>query len=173
MGRRVSSKPVSLVSDAADEFESAAKILGWIPTPSLPNRFPHNSQHEREIRSFQEGVRSSFLEAVFAIRPELWPVACKYGSMALSLSHASPADSSLSRWDFGVAHFGVDDIPVKKLILGQLAFYRSKSDDKFSPNAKPGLFAGWRIEPGFSYPLVTYVLDLAKVKHKSGVRSLG
>ena len=46
MGRRVSSKPVSLVSDAADEFESAAKILGWIPTPSLPNRFPHNSQHE-------------------------------------------------------------------------------------------------------------------------------
>ena len=168
MGRRVCSKPVSLVSDAADEFESAAKILGWIPTPSLPNRFPHNSQHEREIRSFQEGVRSSFLEAGFAIRPELWPIACKYGSMALNLSHASPADSSLSRWDFGVAHFGVDDNPVKKLILGQLVFYRSKSDDKFSPNAKPGLFAGWRIEPGFTYRPVTYVLDLAKVKHKSG-----
>ena len=61
MGRRLSSQPVSLVSDAADEFESAAKILGWIPAPSLP--IPHNSQHERETRSFQEGVRSSFLEA--------------------------------------------------------------------------------------------------------------
>ena len=33
----------SIVSDAADDFESAAKILGWIPTPSLPSRFPRNS----------------------------------------------------------------------------------------------------------------------------------
>ena len=166
MGRMVSSQPVSLVSDAADEFESAAKILGWIPAPSL--QIPRSSQHEREIRSFQEGVRSSFLEAGFAIRPDFWPVACRYGSMALKLSHSAPADSSFSRRDFGVARLGADDIPVKKLILGQLVFYRSKSEDKFSPNAKPGLFAGWRNEPGFSYRMVTYVLDLAKVKRKSG-----
>ena len=90
--------------------------------------------------------------------------------MALNLTHSAPADDTLSRWDFAIAHSGADDIPVKKLISGQLVFYRSKSDDKFSPNAKPDLFAGWRIVPGFRYCLVTYVLDQldhARVKHKS------
>ena len=38
MGRRGPSKPVSLISDAANEFEAAANILGRAPTPSLPNR---------------------------------------------------------------------------------------------------------------------------------------
>ena len=109
------SKPVSLVSDAADEFK-----LGWLHMPSLPNRFPHNSQLEREIRSFQEGVRSSFLEAGFAVRPELWPVACRYGSMAMNLSHPAPLESDLSRWDFAVAHFDAEDVPPWELILGQL-----------------------------------------------------
>ena len=83
VGRRVCSKPVTLVSDAADEFEAAAGEMGWISSSSLPNRFPHNAQLEREIRTFQEGVRASFLEAGFSIRPELWPVACRYGAMAL------------------------------------------------------------------------------------------
>ena len=62
---------MTLVSDAADEFEAAAEEKGWISSSSLPNRFPHNAQLEREIRTFQEGVRSSFLEAGFSIRPEL------------------------------------------------------------------------------------------------------
>ena len=64
VGRRVCSKPVTLVSDAADEFEAAAEEMGWISSSSLPNRFPHNAQLEREIRSFQEGVVRPFLKRV-------------------------------------------------------------------------------------------------------------
>ncbi|CAE6955300.1 GIP [Symbiodinium natans] len=168
VGRKVCSKPVSLVSDAADELKLAAETLGWLHMPSLPNRFPHNSQLEREIRSFQEGVRSSFLEAGFAVRPEFWTVACHYGSMAMNLSHPAPLESDLSRWDFAVAHFDAEDVPPRELILGQLVFYRARADSKFGPNAKPGLFAGWRLEPGFLYRSVVYVLDLAKVRFKLG-----
>ena len=60
VGKKIASKTVSLLSDAAETFEAAAKELGWIHCPSLTNRFPHNSQMEREIRSFEEGVRSVF-----------------------------------------------------------------------------------------------------------------
>ena len=126
---------------------------------SLPSKFPHNSQMEREIRSFEEGVRS------VAIRPQLWPAACKYGAMALNLTAASPQDKSLTRWDFAVAHLGYDDVPP---MLGQLVFYRSKTGDKFAPNAAPGLFAGWRLEPGCSCKGVGLVFDVAKLKNRSG-----
>ena len=67
VGKKVTSKTVSLLSDAAETFEAAAKELGWIHCPSLPNRFPHNSQMERELRSSEEGVRSVFLNAGFSI----------------------------------------------------------------------------------------------------------
>ena len=67
--------------------------------------------------------------------------ACKYGAMALNLTAASPQDKSQTRRDFAVAHFGYDDIPPVKCVLGQLVFYSSKIGDKFAPNAAPGLFA--------------------------------
>ena len=118
VGKKVTSKTVSLLSDAAETFEAAAKELGWIHCPSLPNRFRHNSQMEREIRSFEEGVRSVFLNAGFSIRPQLWPAACKYGAMALNLTYAAPQDKNLTRWDFAVAHLGYDDIPPIKCVLG-------------------------------------------------------
>ena len=53
-------------------------------------------------------------------------------------------------------------------VLGQLVFYRSKIGDKFAPNAAPGLLAGWRLEPGCAYKGVGPVLDLAKIKNRSG-----
>ena len=168
VGRRVCSKPVTLVSDAADEFEAAAEEMGWNSSSSLPNRFPHNAQLEREIGTFQEGVRSSFLEAGFSIRPELWPVACRYGAMAMNLTLRAPQDESCSRWDFNNDDAGRDENHVKKLVLGQLVFYRHKHESKFGPNAAPGLFAGWRLEPGGIYRDVTRVLDLEKLRTKSG-----
>ncbi|OLQ14226.1 hypothetical protein AK812_SmicGene1638 [Symbiodinium microadriaticum] len=63
---------------------------------------------------------------------------------------------------------GREEVPVKKLLLGQLVFYRHKSESKFGPNAAPGLFAGWRLEPRSIYRSVTFVLDLEKLRLKSG-----
>ena len=161
---------MSLLSDAAATLEVAAKVLGWIHCPSLPNRFPHNSQMEPEICSFEEGVRSAFLNARFAIRPQPWSAACRYGAMALNLAASSPQDKSLTPWDLAVAHLGYVDVPpIKfKCVLGQLVFYRSKTGDKFAPNASRGLVARWRLEPGCSYTGVGMVLDLAKLKNRTG-----
>ena len=77
VGHGVCSKPVTLVSDAADDFVAAAVEMGCVPPASIPNRFPRNAQLGREIRTFQEGSRASFLRAGFSMRPELWPVACR------------------------------------------------------------------------------------------------
>ena len=52
--------------------------------------------------------------------------------------------------------------------MGQLVFYRSKIDDRFAPNTAPGLFAGWRLEPGCSSKGVGLVLDLANLKNRTG-----
>ena len=58
---------MTLVSDAADEFEAAAEEMDeFLPLRSRIGS-PHNAQLEREIGTFQEGVRSSFLEAGFSI----------------------------------------------------------------------------------------------------------
>ena len=51
---------------------------------------------------------------------------------------------------------------------GQLVCYRSKIGDKFAPNAAPGLFAGWRLEPGCAYKGVGLAVDRAKFKNRSG-----
>ena len=53
-------------------------------------------------------------------------------------------------------------------MLGQLVFSRSNIGDKFAPNAAPGLFAGWRLEPGCAYKGVGLILDLAKLKNRTG-----
>ena len=44
-------------------------------------------------------------------------------------------------------------------ILGKLLWYRSKTADKFKPNATPGMFLGWRIDNGSFYRGVLEVLD--------------
>ena len=99
---------------------------------------------------------------------QVWPAACKYGAMAINLTSASPQDKTLTRWDFAVAHLSCDDVPPIKCVLRQLVFFRSKIGGKFAPDAAPGLLAGWRLEPGCSYQGVGFVLDLAKIKNRTG-----
>ena len=50
-------------SDTAGEILKAVVEQGWLSEASVPSCFPHNSQLEREIRSFQEVARSLFLQA--------------------------------------------------------------------------------------------------------------
>ncbi|CAE7288867.1 unnamed protein product, partial [Symbiodinium microadriaticum] len=41
-------------SDNAKELESACNQMSWIPEPTLPNKWPHNSNLERDIRTIEE-----------------------------------------------------------------------------------------------------------------------
>lgn len=139
-------------SDAANEILRAVIDNGWLPEPSVPGRFPHNAALEREIRTFQEVCRSVFLQAGFAARPQLWPHACSYVAVAMS-AFIKPDDGE-TRWK---AAFG-EEFLGPKYLLGQLGFVRTKAPgkSKFSPNAEPAIFVGWRLDFGMRYRGVLY-----------------
>jgi hypothetical protein len=128
-------------SDAAGEILKAVIENNWLPESSVPSRFPHNSVLEREMRTFQEIARSLFLQA------GLWPQACSHVATAMS---AFLKDSEgKTRWElaFGKEFLG------PHYLLGQLDFVRTKDAGKFkfSPNAEPAIFVGWRLDFGMRY----------------------
>ena len=108
------------------------------------------------MRSFEETVRCVHLAAGFSVRPELWPVSCRYAATALSVSRGSWSLAKGSEFG-GPLH-----------ALGRLVFYRNKTGGKFDPNAAPGLFAGWRIELGLRYREVALVLNYESLRSRTG-----
>ena len=52
--------------DEAGELEQAAHAVGFTPETSLPNRWPHNSRLERDIREEKECCRVVHLQSDFA-----------------------------------------------------------------------------------------------------------
>ena len=163
VGRRHLNPEIILKSDAAGEITGAAKELNWLPEPSVPGRWPNNAVLERDLRLFQEITRSVHLASGFALRPALWPVSCSYASVAMSSQLPAP-DKSTTRWQCA---FG-EEFAGKLLALGQLIFYRSKAFGKLSPNAVPGLFAGWILEPGCIYRGFVRILDYSLVHRQEG-----
>jgi hypothetical protein len=57
-------------------------------------------------------------------------------------------------------------VPSPNYALGQLVFYRTKSQYKpeLDPNAFPALMAGWKLEFGLRYKGVLIVLDYAALR---------
>ena len=132
-------------SDAAGEILKAVIENNWLPEASVPARFPHIL--EREMRTFQEIARSLFLQAGFAARPQLWPQACSYVAVAMS---AFLKDSEgKTRWELAFGR----EFRGPHYLLGQLSFVRTKDAGKFkfSPNAEPAIFVGWRLDFGMRY----------------------
>eukprot|EP00435_Cladocopium_sp_Y103_P038967 s909_g10.t1 len=134
-------------SDAAGEILKAVIDNNWLPESSVPARFPHNSVLEREIRAFQETATSVFLQAGFAARPQLWPQACCY--VATAMSAFLKDGEGKARWElaFDKEYLG------PRYLLGQLGYVRTKDAGKFkfSPNAAPAIFVGWRLDFGMRY----------------------
>ena len=64
-------------SDQAPEVVAACKRLGLVHEDSLENRFPHNAQLERDIRTLEEIARSSHLSAGFEMIPDLSDAQCQ------------------------------------------------------------------------------------------------
>jgi len=134
-------------SDAAGEILKAVIENNWLPESSVPSRFPRNSVLEREMRTFQEIARSLLLQAGFAARPRLWPQAFSYVATAMS---AFLKDSEgRTRWELAFRK----EFLGPHYLLGQLGFVRTKDAGKFkfSPNAEPAVFVGWRLDFGMRY----------------------
>ena len=52
---------------------------------SLENRFPHNAQLEREIRTLEESTRAVHLAAGFHVVPDLWHVSVQFAAQTLTV----------------------------------------------------------------------------------------
>ena len=112
---------VSVISDGCPARNC---LVGGLTIVSLSGR----------CKAFVETIGAAYLAAGLAVRPEVWPVSCKYAATALSI--AKKNWTKIKGEDFsGPIHS-----------LGQLVFYRRKDVPKLSPNASPGLFAGGHVE---------------------------
>ena len=166
IGKYAEAQPtVMFKSDNARELEAACTQMSWTPEPTLANRWPHNSVLECDIRSIQEVTRAVHLKAGFAIRPGLWGHSAVFATFVLNLKHNLAAREE-TRY---VAATGVES-PGRRLLLGQLVFYRvdPHQKEKFDPNATSGLFCGYGLDAGpESFKRVYLVLSYKKVKDGS------
>ena len=152
-------------SDQAPEIVAACKRLGFVHEDSLENRFPHNAQLERDIRTLEEIARSSHLSAGFEMIPDLWMHSVNYAATVLNAFQV-PAGKDETRHRLATG----DDFNGRKLLLGQLVHYRVDPSQrgKFDASSRPGLFAGYRYDAGpKSYRNVFFVLDYQRLKDKS------
>ena len=151
-------------ADDAKELIAAVSQIGWVHEATLENRFPHNAQLEREIRTLEESTRAVHLAAGFHVVPDLWHVSVQFAAQTLTVVPWQGKDKSR----FEVATGSPFEGP--RLPLGQLVHYRIHDPSrrhKFEATTAPGLFAGWRFEHGFVYRDVIWVLDYEAVKSKS------
>ena len=174
-GLRLQRDPNVLVkSDAAGELVEAVKELGWHAEPSLENRWPHNAVHERDGGTLKATVRAALLAS--GIGEEGWSVGTPYGAVSLSavqpapiLPHevGTPVEHEKANLTCWAAAHGGDDFQGPMEPFGRLCFVRDKGQHPMGANAKPALFAGWRIEAGCRYRGVLLTLDFERVRTKS------
>ena len=125
LGPAISASKVVMKSDAAKELVGAAERLGWLPEPSLPNRWPHNATLERDVRLVKEATRAVHYQAGFD--HELWPISIQYAAHALNIKQPAAYDQSKTQFEAVIGEpFTGPLIP-----LGALVHYRSKTGDVF------------------------------------------
>ena len=141
--------------DEAGELQGAAEEVGMIPETSLPNRWPHNSELERDVREEKECCRSIHHQSglPYSLHTHSYPFAC----LSMSFDRPSTFDPSKTQWEA----LTKEKFDGTRCCFGQLVWYRLKSAGKrtLEPNMAPGLFMGWRIDPGMRYRRVLKVMD--------------
>ena len=129
-------------SDDAKELIAAITQIGWVHEGSLENRFPHNAQLEREIRTLEESTRALHLAAGFhavAAVADLWPISAQFAAQTLTTVPWKAGEKSR----FELATGSVFDGP--QLQLGQLIHYRlhdPKLRHKFGASTAPTQVGG-------------------------------
>ena len=150
--------------DKAGELEQAAHAVGMVPETSLPNRWPHNAILERDVREEKECCRTIHLQS--GLPYEYHTYSYPYACLSMSFDKPSIADPDKTQWE-SLTRNKFDGM---RLCFGQLVYYRRKSPTKrtLEPNMSPGLFLGWRIDPGFRYRNILRVLDYQEYRTRGG-----
>ena len=81
---------VMMKSDQAVEFSASCSQLGFQQKSTLENRWPHNSQLEREIRTTEEVARAQHLQAGFHLFQDWWPLTVSHAAWMITCYHAKP-----------------------------------------------------------------------------------
>ena len=141
--------------DEAQELEQAAHQVGFIPETSLPNRWPHNSILERDIREEKECCRVIHLQS--GLPYEYHTYSFPYACLSMSFDRPALCNPDKTQWE-AITREKFNGV---RLCFGQLIYYRKKHPTKrtLEPNMAPGLFLGWRIDSGLRYRNVTRILD--------------
>ena len=148
--------------DEAGELEQAAHLCGMTPETSLPNRWPHNAALERDVREEKECCRSVHLQS--GLPYEFHTFSYPYACLSMTFDRKALADESKTQWEM-ITKSPFDG---RRLCFGQLVYFRKKSATRrtLEPNMSPGLFLGWRIDPGLRYRGVLRVLDYQEYRAK-------
>ena len=148
--------------DEAGELEQAAHLCGMTPETSLPNRWPHNAVLERDVREEKECCRSVHLQS--GLPYEFHTFSYPYACLSMTFDRKALSDESKTQWEM------ITKAPFegRRLCFGQLVYFRKKSATRrtLEPNMSPGLFLGWRIDPGLRYRGVLRVLDYQEYRTK-------
>eukprot|EP00434_Breviolum_minutum_P041042 symbB.v1.2.036502.t1/scaffold5171.1/size30161/3 len=148
--------------DEAGELEQAAHLCGMTPETSMPNRWPHNAVLERDVREEKECCRSVHLQS--GLPYEFHTFSYPYARLSMTFDRKALADASKTQWEM----IAKSPFEGRRLCFGQLVFFRKKSATRrtLEPNMSPGLFLGWRIDPGLRYRGVLRVLDYQEYRTK-------
>ena len=148
--------------DEAGELEQAAHLCGMTPETSMPNRWPHNAVLERDVREEKECCRSVHLQS--GLPYEFHTFSYPYACLSMTFDRKALADASKTQWEM----ITKSPFEGRRLCFGQLVFFRKKSATRrtLEPNMSPGLFLGWRIDPGLRYRGVLRVLDYQEYRTK-------
>ena len=153
---------IMVKSDQAKEFLASCSQLGFQHEPTLENRFPHNTQLEREIRTVEEITRALHLQSGFHMFQDLWSLSVTHAALMVSCFHAKPG-AETSRYELAT---GIK-WDARDLLLGQLIYIRDFNQQKFGANAKPAIFAGYRIDTGPKYKDVYLALDYKALQDRT------
>ena len=153
---------IMMKSDQAHEFTASCSQLGFQHEPTLENRWPHNSKLERELRTIEEISRAVHLQAGFHTFQDLWPLSVTHAAFMISCFHKTPG-SEVTRFELATG----SPWKGRDILLGQLVYVRDLNQQKFQANAKPAIFAGYRLDTGPHFKGVYLVLDYKALKDKT------
>ena len=151
--------------DEAGELIAAAEEVGLTPETSL-HRCPHNAALERDIREEKECCRAIHLQIglPYNMHTYSFPFAC----LSLSFDRTAPIGDQ-TQWEASTK----EPFNGTRACFGQLVWYRKKGSKKtLDPNMAPGLFLGWRVDPGMRYRNVVRVMDYTDFREKRNVNAI-
>ena len=134
------------------------KIMNWRHERSKAYIHESNAIAERQVRSVTEGTRTNLLQA--GVSHVYWPYALEHTCTAFNISHVNGDEYTPWFKRFGVKFPG-DLIPFGCRIdywIGPKA--KRKDRDRFAPTSEPGVFLGYRFQPGMKWRKEILVLPI-------------